>query len=837
MGKMIVFDGNSILNRAFYGIRPLINKDGLPTNAVFGFVNIIEKGISSLGDKPDYAVMAFDMKAKTFRHDACDTYKATRKGMPDELAVQLPYAKQVAEGLGLVILEKEGYEADDILGTLSRMAKENSCECILITGDRDSLQLVGDGTVVHLAATNETKIYDEKAIIDNYGVKPAQLIDVKAIMGDSSDNITGVPGIGEKGALKLINEYGSLDGVYKNIEKITGAVKDRLVSGKDSAVLSRFLAEICKNVPISNKLNDYKYKDKDKPLLNELFTKLEFKQFIDRFELTKEEKKAEKAEFIDGDVKNLTELASKGKIYIQIKDDKIFATDKNEYITVPLDKNVKSIFENEKNTICVWSVKELYHILRVKKIDLKSAADDLSLLGYVLYPADNGVSFEKLALMYLGISSHEIDVTLFPALLEKMLEKAEENNQISLYKDLELPLSLVLAKMEAIGFSVDKKGLEDYLDTLSAWLKQTERSIFAEVGREFNINSPKQLGTVLFEELHLPHFKKTKSGYSTDVEVLEKLRFHKPEVIEPILYYRTVQKLKSTYCEGLLKVISSDDGRIHTTFKQTQTMTGRLSSVEPNLQNIPVRQEMGKELRRFFVAKEGHVLIDADYSQIELRVLAHISGDETLIDAFLNNEDIHTLTASQVFGVPFNMVTSEMRKRAKAVNFGIVYGIGDFSLAEDIGVSRKEAKAYIEGYFAKYPEVKNYMTNIIASSKQAGFVTTLLGRRRYIPDITSPKAQIRAFGERVAMNTPIQGSAADIIKKAMIDTEKALTEAGLASRLILQIHDELIVEAPENEALKAAEILKNSMENAYKMSVPLSVDAHIGKTWYDAKGN
>ena len=837
MRRMIVFDGNSILNRAFYGIRPLTTKDGLPTNAVFGFVNIIEKGISALGDKPDYAVIAFDMRAKTFRHKTCETYKATRKGMPEELAAQLPYAKSAAVGLGLVLLEQEGYEADDILGTLSRIAKERQCECVIVTGDRDSLQLIGDGTVVHLAATNETRIFDEQTIINTYGIKPAQLIDVKAIMGDSSDNITGVPGIGEKGALKLIGEYGSLEHVYENIENITGSVKDKLIFGKDSAFLSRYLAEICKEVPISDNIEDYRYKDKDKPALTELFTKLEFRQFIDRFELTKKTVKPEEREFTESDIKKLSMLAAGKMLYLHIKDDIIYATDGEAFLSVPFDGRTKALFEDKSNSLCVWSSKELYHTLGEKDIRLNCAAEDLSLLGYVLSPADNGVSFDKLALMYLGHSAGEIDVSLFPALFEKMLEKAKENEQLYLYRDIELPLAFVLARMEELGFKADKKGLEDYSDTLAAWLIQTERNIYAEAGREFNINSPKQLGTVLFDELKLPHYRKTKSGYSTDVEVLEKLRFYKPEIIEPILYYRQIQKLKSTYADGLLKVISEKDGRIHTTFKQTQTLTGRLSSVEPNLQNIPVRQELGKELRRFFVAKEGCVLIDADYSQIELRVLAHISEDETLINAFLNGEDIHTLTASQVFGVPLDMVTGEMRKKAKAVNFGIVYGIGDFSLAGDIGVSRREAKAYIEGYFAKYPEVKNYMDTTVTTAKNNGFVTTLSGRRRYIPEITSPKAQIRAFGERVAMNTPIQGSAADIIKKAMIDTEKALLDAGLSSRLILQIHDELIVEAPEAEAKKAAEILTLSMENAIKLKVPLSVDAHIGKSWYDAKGD
>lgn len=834
MAKMIVFDGNSILNRAFYGIRPLTTKDGLPTNAVFGFVNIIEKGISSLGEKPEYAVIAFDMRAKTFRHIACDTYKATRKGMPEELAAQLPYAKKAATGLGLVLLEKEGFEADDILGTLSRIAKEKGCECVIVTGDRDSFQLVGDGTTVHLAATNETKIVTEQSILQEYGVKPIQLIDVKAIMGDASDNIKGVPGIGEKGALKLINDYGSLDGVYQNIDEIKGSVKEKLLAGKESAIESRFLAEICKTVPIAENIEEYRYKEKDKPALRELFTRLEFKQFLDRFSLENEEKTAEKVTFLETDISKLIEMASKSRLYLRIQEQNIFATDGTEYFTTPFNSTAKSLFETERFSLCVWSLKELSHLLHDKNIVLKCRIDDLSLLGYVLSPADNGVSFDKFTLLYLNTMVAIIDVSLYPALFEIMLAKAVENKQLSLYRDIEIPLAFVLAQMECRGFAVDKKGLEDYSETLAAWLVQTERSIYAEVGHAFNINSPKQLATVLFEELQLPHYVKTKSGFSTNVEVLEKLRNYKPEIIEPILFYRQIQKLKGTYAEGLLKVIS-EDGRIHTTFKQTQTLTGRLSSAEPNLQNIPVRQELGKEFRKFFVAKDGCVLIDADYSQIELRVLAHISEDETLINAFLEGQDIHTLTASQVFGVPLDMVTGEMRKRSKAVNFGIIYGIGGFSLAGDIGVSMKEAKNYIDGYFAKYPKVKEYMDDTVACAKKDGYVTTLLGRRRYIPEITSPKAQLRSFGERVAMNTPIQGTAADIIKKAMINTEEALKNADLKAKLILQIHDELIVEAPMDEVEKAQKILVDSMENAYKMKVPLSVDAHSGRTWYEAK--
>ncbi len=801
---------------------------------MFGFVNIIEKSISSLGEKPEYAVIAFDMRAKTFRHAACETYKATRKGMPEELAAQLPYAKKAAEGLGLVLIEKEGYEADDILGTLSEIAKEQGCECIIVTGDRDSFQLVGNGTTVHLAATNETKIYTEQTILDTYGVKPAQLIDVKAIMGDASDNIKGVAGIGEKGALKLISDYADLDGVYRNIDGIKGALKDKLIAGKESAIQSRFLAEICKKVPISLNIDDYIYKGKDKTALYELFTRLEFRQFIERFSLADGEAASQKVEFREVDIATLEKTASRGILYLDIRDGRVLASDGKEYFSAYFDEKAGMLFENKKNKICVWSVKELYHLLKKINIEPMCEFEDLSLLGYVLSPSDSGVSFDKLTMTYLNITTSQTDVSLFAPLLDIMLIKAEENLQIPLYRDLELPLAFVLSRMEHIGFKVDKKGLEDYSETLGDWQTKAERSIYSEVGHEFNINSPKQLGTVLFEELRLPHYKKTKNGYSTNVEVLEKLRLYMPEVIEPILYYRQIQKLKSTYADGLLKVIS-EDGRIHTTFRQTLTMTGRLSSVEPNLQNIPVRTELGKEFRRLGSTEDGCVLIDADYSQIELRILAHISEDDTLINAFWEGHDIHALTASRVFGVPLNMVTDEMRKRAKAVNFGIVYGIGGFSLSEDIGVSLKEANKYIDSYFAKYPKVKEYMDSTIESAKKDGYVTTLLGRRRYIPVISSPKAMLRSFGERVAMNTPIQGTAADIIKKAMIETEKALIDAGLKSRLVLQIHDELIVESPVTEADRAKEILVRSMENAYKMRVPLSVDAHIGKTWYDAK--
>ncbi len=846
MKHMIVFDGNSILNRAFYGIRPLTTKDGLPTNAVFGFVNIIDKSISSLGTVPEYAVIAFDLPGKTFRHKASESYKANRKGMPEELAVQLPYAKETAKGMGLVLLEKEGFEADDIMGTLARVAKENDCACVLITGDRDSFQLVGDKTEVHLATTKETQIIDEKSVLEKYGVTPAQLIDVKAIMGDSSDNIAGVPGIGEKGALKLISEYGDLDKVYENIDNIKGATKDKLIAGKDSAYMSRFLSRIETHVPISEDIEEYAYNDKDIERLTELFTRLEFRQFIDRFGLTDQPTPQEEIEFVPAGFDQLAEMAKKELLYLTVSDKEVFAygevegEDGGKYYKVNLSENIEDarlLFENPKCRICVWSLKELFHALADAGVAYKCDTEDLSLLGYVLSPADNGVSFDKLALMYLNKAVAQPEVWLFKDLWEIMLEKAEENRQMYLYRDVELPLANLLARMERLGFGFDKEGLEEYSQYLEEHLVQTEQEIYDITGQEFNINSPKQLGQVLFEDLKLPHYKKTKTGYSTNAEVLERLREYYPHIINPILYYRQVQKLKSTYADGLLKVISPIDGRLHTTFKQTQTLTGRLSSVEPNLQNIPVRTQMGKTLRKFFVAKEGCKLISADYSQIELRILAHLSEDETLIQAFMEDKDIHAITASQVFGVDLASVTSEMRNHAKAVNFGIIYGISAFSLAGDIGVTRAQAEAYIHSYFAKYPKVKEYLDNTVAAAKNDGYVTTLLERRRYVPELASSKVMIRSFGERVAMNTPIQGSAADIIKKAMVDTDKAFAKAGLKSRLILQIHDELIVEAPEDEIKIATQILVDSMENTFALKVPLSVDAGTGANWYEAKGD
>lgn len=823
--KFIVFDGNSILNRAFYGIRPLTTTAGIPTNAVLGFINIIEKNMAAV--QPDYAAIAFDLPEKTFRHKAVDSYKATRKGMPEDLAAQLPYAYSAAEGLGLHIVTCPGFEADDVLGTLSRVSKEKGIECVIVTGDRDSLQLVGEGTVVYLAATNETKIMDVDAVTEKYGIPPEMLIDLKALMGDSSDNIKGVPGIGEKGAVKLLKEYGDLDGIFEHVNEISGSTGKKLSEGKESAYESKFLATIRLDAPIDTDLENYSYNGKDSDSLIELFTKLEFSSLIERMSLTASKKQLAEANYVLG---TADELDTGKDVFVELRDDMLYATDGKKQIILKPEEITKL-----KN-VCAWSVKDTMHGLDSLKISFCDFSDDVSLMCYTASPADNGITVAAAATAYLGADVGDDTLSCLPQLKEKVWDILEKQEQISLYKDTELPLATVLYNMEKRGFFVDKEGISNFGEYLADNLKQLEASIYFCAGEEFNVNSPKQLGHILFEVLGLPapKNKKNKNGYSTDAEVLEKLR-GKHEIVDYILHYRTLAKLKGTYTDGMLSVICPD-GRVHTTFRQTLTQTGRLSSVAPNLQNIPVRTQLGRELRRFFAAEDGYTLIDADYSQIELRVLAAVSKDEKLIQAFVSGEDIHTLTAAEVFGVPVSAVTSSMRKHAKAVNFGIVYGISAFSLADDIGVTRKEAEEYIHTYFTRYPAVKEYLDLCKETAKEQGFVTTMFGRRRYIPELRSPKATVRAFGERVAMNTPIQGTAADIIKIAMVKTEKALAESGLNAKLILQVHDELILESTVEDAEKAKEILVSCMENACDLALPLSVDAHIGKTWYDAKG-
>lgn len=824
--KFIVFDGNSILNRAYYGIRPLTTKSGIPTNAVLGFINIIEKNMAAV--QPDYAAIAFDLPGKTFRHKAVESYKATRTGMPEDLAQQMPYAYRAAAGLGLKITTCQGYEADDVLGTLSRAAKDGGIECVIVTGDRDSLQLVGDGTVVYLATTNETQIMDTAAVTEKYGIPPELLIDLKALMGDSSDNIKGVPGIGEKGAVKLLKEYGTLDGIYENAEKISGSTGQKIVSGKESAYESRFLATIKQDAPVDITLENYVYNGKDADSLIELFTELEFTSLIERMSLSPTAKALPEAEFVCG---KATDFSGGNTVYVELRDDMLYASDGEKHLIL----NPNEIFELK--SVAAWSVKDTMHKLCDMGIEFSDFCDDVSLMCYTASPADSGMTVQKAATAYLGADTVPDTVACLPDIAKEVYKVLKEQNQIDLYKNTEFPLAKVLYNMERRGFSVDKSGITEFGEYLARNIKELENSIYFCAGEEFNINSPKQLGRILFEVLGLPapKNKKNKNGYSTDAEVLEKLK-DRHNIVDYILHYRALSKLKGTYTDGMLAVISPEDGRIHTTFRQTLTQTGRLSSVEPNLQNIPVRTALGREMRRYFVASEGKTLIDADYSQIELRVLAAVSGDEKLINAFINGDDIHTLTASEVFGIPMNMVTPALRKQAKAVNFGIVYGISAFSLADDIGVSFKEADEYIKTYFARYPKIKEYLDSCKETAKENGYVSTLFGRRRYIPELRSPKANLRAFGERVAMNSPIQGTAADIIKIAMVKTEKALAESGLDAQLILQIHDELIVEASEKDAEKVKDILVSCMESACDMAVPLSVDAHIGKTWFDAKG-
>ncbi len=819
--KLIVFDGNSILNRAYYGIRPLSTKDGIPTNALYGFINIIRKNINMLGEEPVYGAVAFDMRHPTFRHKKFDGYKATRKGMPDDLAVQLPFAKNASELLGFHVIEKEGFEADDILGTLITMGEQKGIDCVIVTGDRDSLQLVSEKTTVFLATTNETKIFTPESFTEAYGFAPSLLIDAKAIMGDSSDNIPGVPGIGEKGAYNLVKEFGTLENIYKNTDKVKAGIKKKLEEGKSSAEMSYFLAKIVRDVPLGN-IEDFRILEKDNEKLREFFIKMEFRAMAEKLEVKHKETIIPT---FSADVSILEK-----NVYLYENEGFIYLWDgKNGVKTT--EENMGSIFEG--SNITLWSKKEFAHAF--SKYNIKTPGDDISLLAYVAGSNSGTLQSAKNAIeVYLetalGNTPEEVVINL-PALKEKLWSIIEERHQKDLYQ-MEINLCTILFQMEKIGFKVDKYGLASFSDFLQSRIIESENQVFLLAGEEFNINSSKQLGAVLFEKLKLPHGKKTKTGYSTDAEVLEKLLPYHP-IINEILLFRQLSKLRSTYAEGLLKVIS-DDGRIHTTFRQTLTQTGRLSSAEPNLQNIPVKTELGRVFRKFFVAEEGNVLIDADYSQIELRILAHLSGDEILCNAFKNGDDIHTMTASGVFGIPAEAVSTELRKRAKAINFGIIYGISDFALSNDIGVTVKEARAYINDYFATYPKISEYLEKTVAEAYEKGYVTTLFGRRRYVSELSSPKKTIRSFGERIARNSPIQGTAADIIKKAMIDVSKEFELRNMKSRIILQIHDELIVESPENEKELAAEILQNGMEKACVLSVPLIAEAVYGKTWFDA---
>ncbi|HBF14833.1 MAG TPA: DNA polymerase I [Clostridiales bacterium] len=843
MKRMLVIDGNSILNRAFYGVRPLTTKDGFPTNALYGLVNMVRKQTEAIG--ADGLAVAFDLKAPTFRHRMYDAYKAGRRPMPEELAQQLPIAKELLAAMGFHVLELEGYEADDILGTVSAMCDEAGIPCRLMTGDRDSLQLISDNTHILLATNTETVDTDRIAFREKYGVDPEQFVDVKALMGDSSDNIPGVPGIGEKTALKLIATYGSLDGVYEALPtaKETPSVLRKLTEGRESAYLSQTLARICRTVPLGVELDGLDAVGEDRAKLRELFLRLEFSGFLKRFGLDAPDAQPQAEAVVapiavvDADAAAVAAgLEPCPTVALDCTENGLLLAGDTETVyrlTEPFAALVPALAG--KTLVCHDS-KALYKDPRLGGLrDL--TVRDLMLAGYLANSSKGDYDLPMLVQDYLGtlLPQERPRVTVFLPLWEKLSENLEKSGQTDLLTDIEGPLAPVLADMETVGFRIDRAGIAAYGEQLGEVAAELEKQIYMLAGvAEFNINSPKQLGDILFEVLKLPHGKKTKTGYSTNAEILEKLRPYHP-IVDAVLDYRQLTKLKSTYADGLLKV-ADENGRVHTTFKQTGTATGRLSSTEPNLQNIPVRTELGRELRRYFLPENRDcVIVDADYSQIELRLLAAISGDENLCEAFREGADIHTSTAAAVFGVPREAVTPEMRKKAKAVNFGIMYGIGAFSLADDIGVSRQQAQEFIDRYLGQFPKIDEYLKRTIAEAYENGYVTTLFGRRRYIAELAGKNKMQQKFGERVAMNSPIQGTAADLIKIAMVRVHNRLKREGLQARLILQVHDELLIEAKRDCAEKAMEILREEMENAATLAVPLTVEIHAGDNWFEAK--
>ncbi len=852
MKKLLVFDANSILNRAFYGVRPLTTKAGLHTNAVFGYLNIISKHIDAIS--PDFVACAFDLKAPTFRHKMYAEYKAGRHAMPDELREQVPYIKEVTEALGIKVLSLEGYEADDILGTLSTRF-ESEGHTYLVTGDRDSLQLVSDKTTVILATTGKDEEYTPEKVKERYLTGPEHLVDIKALMGDSSDNIPGVLGIGEKGAVKLISENGDVDTLYSRLDsgelKLTPSLDKKLREGRESAFFSRSLATICREVPLSETLEDIVRAPIDKPRLSSLFCELEFTRLSEKYglaDMASVECDAQisfdtqvEEETLDREVSAEEFLGGEEILFLDFSPEKalFYRAHDGSVIYTASTKELLCALSSKK--LVLYDSKAFWHEVIEKGADVPESAVifDVRLAAYVENPDTRG-DFSHIVMRALSRSVSAFfaenparRAELIRPLYEALSKSLEETGAEKLFYEIELPLSRVLARMEKIGFRLDSGALSEYGEQILEKMRAREEEIYLLTGERFNLNSPKQLGHILYEKMGLPVLKKKKTGYSTDAETLEKLRFHSP-VVDYILEYRKLAKLHGTYVEGLLKV-TGEDGRIRTDFKQTGTLTGRLSSAEPNLQNIPVRTEEGSLLRRFFVADEGKVLIDADYSQIELRILAHMSEDEVMIDAFNSGMDIHTVTASQVFKTPIEQITPTLRSRAKAVNFGIVYGIGAFSLSDDLHISMKEAKSYIDGYFNTYKKVKEYLDKTVEDAKKQGFVETLFRRRRYIPELTGTKKQLHAFGERVAMNTPIQGTAADIIKLAMIATDRRLEKENLNSRLILQVHDELIIEAPETEAARVSDILKEEMERAASLSPKLSADVGVGENWLSAK--
>ena len=906
MGRILLIDGNSILNRAFYGImgnKMLMTEDGTYTNAVYGFLSILFKTEEEL--KPDYIVVAFDKKGLTKRHEMYKEYKANRKGMPEELACQMPIIKEILQAMNIKIIEKEGYEGDDIIGTLSRFGEKNGLDVTILSGDRDNFQLATDKITIEIPRTKagktETDYYDRKKVIEEYGLEPYQLIQVKGLMGDTSDNIPGVPGVGEKTAIGLIKEYTDIDNLYKKIEAgedtIKGKLREKLVENKELALLSRELGRINIDSPIEENLDEMKKDEWNKEKVLELFRKYRFNRYIERFSLQSEGSKQEEQNTNfeireiseEAELQSLIELLEKEEkiiYHLGLKEAKnrVGYIIKEEIVSISIILNntvyyyefedkqdeftkfFKTIFEEKE--LVGYELSRDYIMLKQIGITPKNFEFDIKIAAYLLNPVSSKYPLDGLSMAYAGIDILEYlkqngvkeekeQLNLFEtndennsnskqkqegiiyayaiSKLEKILqEKLTNEGSLDLFNNIEMPLVRVLADMQYIGMNVDKEELASYGNVLKEELEELTKEIYKLAGEEFNINSPKQLGEVLFDKLKLPYAKKTKSGYSTDVDVLEKIK-NEHEIVSKILDYRALAKLNSTYVEGLIPYINESDGRIHSYFHQTVTATGRISSTEPNLQNIPTRNEAGKKIRKAFKPSEGCIFLDADYSQIELRVLAHISGDEHMIEAFMNDEDIHKQAASKVLNIQVDEVTKEQRASAKAVNFGIVYGISDFGLAGQLGISRKEAKVYIDQYLEKYSGIKKFMDTIVEDAKEKGYVETLFSRKRQIPELKSSNYMVRQFGARAAMNTPIQGTAADIMKIAMIQVFKRLEEAGLKSKLVLQVHDELIIDTCIEEKEKVKEILKTSMEGAIKLSIPLKAELGEAKNWYEAK--
>ena len=836
--KLLILDGNSVINRAFFGVKPLTTREGLFTHAIYGFLNILER--MEKEEQPEAIAVAFDLHGPTFRHLRYEGYKANRHGMPEELAQQMPVMKDVLRAMNIPIYECQGWEADDIIGTAGKICSNNGWECVIVTGDRDSLQLIDKNVHVKLVVTKggqtTATLYTEEKFREEYGFAPKKLIDLKALMGDSSDNIPGVAGVGPKTATDLLVKFGSLDGVYENLndKSIRPKLREKLEMDKENAYLSYELATIRPEAPMDFDPLDAIIRPYNKPELYALFQRLEFVRLIDRYGLRSAAVDAPKAEIAVQKLPRVdTVPESDCYALYQAPDGSLgIACHKGVVNVTPMEMQMVGLSFGDKKLV-LHDSKTLRHSVE----DLGECIFDTALAAYDLNPSQSDYSVSKLATNFLGISVDDADAAACAEAvwnLREVLEEAlRENGMERLYREIELPLCQVLYNMEKRGIAIDRQQLEQFGKMLAQRIDDCESLIFGYSGGNFNINSPKQLGELLFEKLGLPPVKKTKTGYSTNVEVLEKLKDKHP-IIPAIMDYRMLTKLKSTYADGLMKVIG-EDGRIHTTFQNLVTATGRLSSTEPNLQNIPVRHELGAEIRKMFVPKAGCVLVDADYSQIELRVLSHIAGDAVMSDAFRSGKDIHTATAAQVFGVAESQVTGLQRRHAKAVNFGIVYGISEFSLAEDIGVSRYEARSYIDSYLSNYAGVRQYMKQVVQDARDAGFTTTIFGRKRYIPELKSSNFNVRSGAERIALNTPIQGSAADLIKIAMIRVEKALADNFPEAQLLLQVHDELIIECPEAQAAEVARLISQQMESVYELTVPLLAEAKWGKSWFEAK--